>query len=332
MELRKFSIFEKEIHDFISLNSNCIFHSQDWLKILKEGLNSEVYYYALLDQGKLVIVLSAILLNFKFIKISYSNIPYGGFVGRPEYIPEFLLRFEKKLKEEGVQIIRITKRFNENFDISPEYRMQSGYQQIINIAGLTEENLWKGYKKRVRRDVLKAEKSGVKIKNISDRSEIEKLFGLYQDTLQRNNAFATWTKKFFYSIYDDLILKGKADIIFSELNNKYIAGTVLIYSQDTVYYFMNASLTDYLSHCPNDILLHNAIILGIKKNKKYFDLMTSRDTDTALLKFKEKWGSECHPFYIFEKDLDNIRAKIWNQAWKITNSKLGTSLIRFFRK
>ena len=52
---------------------------------------------------------------------------------------------------------------------------------------------------------------------------------------------------------------------------------------------------------------------------------------TLRIKFKEKWGAQSHPFYIFEKDLIPIRATIWTWCWKIANSRIGTYLIRLLR-
>lgn len=332
MQLKKFSIFNQEMQEFIKLNSNCIFNSADWLTILKDGLDLDVRYYGLECDGQLVLAIPLVKLDFKLVRIAYSNIPYGGFIGERQYISDFILLLENTLKTEGTHILRITKKFNDNFEYFKGTRVQHGYQQVIDIEGLTNDLLWQGYRKRTRRDIRRAEKLGVVATRISKRSELEILYQLYQDTVKRNNTYTTWTKKAFYSIYDNLFLNGKADILFAQLKDKYIAGVIIIYSSDIVYYFMSASLTNYLSFCPNDLLLHEVISLGIQKNKKTVDLMTSKDTDLELMKFKEKWGAVCHPFDICGKDIFRFRARLWDQAWKIANSRIGGALIRSFRR
>jgi thiol-disulfide isomerase/thioredoxin len=332
MQLKKFPIPDRQMQEFIKLNSTCIFDTADWLNVLQDGLGLDVHYYGLECDGQLVLAISLVKLDFRLVRIAYSNIPYGGFIGNCKYIPDFIPLLENALKDAGTHIFRITKRFSENFKHFNGYKVQHGYQQVIDIEGLTNDLLWQGYRKRTRRDIRRAEKLGVVTIRISKRSELEILYQLYQDTVKRNNTYTTWTKKAFYSIYDILFLNGKADILFAQLKDRYIAGVIIIYSSDTVYYFMSASLTNYLSFCPNDLLLHEVISSGIEKNKQCVDLMTSKDTDLELVKFKEKWGAKCYPFDILGKDIDKFRAVFWDQAWRMGNSRLGGAVIRLLRR
>ncbi len=332
MNVERLSLSDTNLQEFISKNSKCIFSSADWYKVLEEGFNSKVLFYGLRDGSDLKLVIPGILLNFKIIKMFYSNIPYGGFIGEKTYITDFLPLLEKELKKAGVDIFRVCKQFSDGYDNLNGYKLQSGCQQIINIEGLTEQELWTGYKKRVRRDIRRAEKLGVDIKELSSKEEVDILYRLYVETMKRNNTYPTWTRKAIHSIYEHLVSKGKAKVLFAKLKEKYIAGVMLIYSEGTLYYFISSSVADYLSFCPNDLLMHRTITLGIQKGKKHIDLMTSRESDTKLIKFKEKWGSQRHPFHIFEKDLNFTRACIWHWIWKIANSKPGGLLVRLFRK
>ena len=332
MNIEQLSLSDINVREFISKSSECIFSSSDWCKVLEEGFNSKVLFYGLRDGNDLKLVISGILLDFKIIKMFYSNIPYGGFIGEKKYITDFLPLLEEELKKIGIGIFRVCKQFSNWHDNPNGYKIQSGCQQIINIEGLTEQELWVGYKKRIRRDIRRAEKLGVEIKELSTKEEIDVLYQLHVETMKRNDTYPTWTRKAIRSIHEHLVSKGKAKVLFAKLKEKYIAGVMLIYSEDALHYFISSSATDYLSYCPNDLLMHNTITLGIQKNKKHIDLMTSRESDTKLIKFKEKWGAECYPFSILEKDLYYIRAHIWHWIWKFASSKPGGFLIRLFRK
>lgn len=332
MKIRKISIFDTQIQDFVKKYSNCIFNTSDWLEVLKEGFNADVYYYALMDNDRIVLAISTILLDFKFMKMSYSNIPYGGFIGDLGCIHNFISLLEKKLKSEGIDIFRITKKYNDNFENLNGYKVCSGLQQILNMNGLTEDKLWQGYKKRIRRDVRRAEKLGVVLKEEADRDDIEILYNIYRDTMKRNKTYAIWPKKAFYSVYDNLIIKGKGSILLAKINNQCIAGVIILYSEDSAYYFMNASKKDYLGYCPNDLLVHSAITLSIQKGKNYFDFMTSPKNEIELIKFKEKWGAQCYAFDILEKDLTCIKPKLWNIIWAFANSKYGCWILRIYNK
>jgi hypothetical protein len=331
MNVEQLSLKDKSLQEFISQNSGCIFSSIDWYRVLESGFNSKILVYGLRDRDSLQLVIPGILLDFRIVKMFYSNIPYGGFLGDKKYITDFLPLLENEFKKAGIGIFRVCKQFADGYDSLNGYRLQKGCQQIKIVDGLSEEKNWQEYKKRTRRDIRKAEKSGVTVKNISDRKQIEALFELYLETIRRNRTYSVWTKKAFYSIYDNLVIKDKADIVFAELNGKLIAGVISIYSKDTSYYFMSASDTKYLTYCPNDLLLHRVISDSISMGKEYVDLMTSNESDTELIKFKDKWGAERHPFCIFEKDLIPIRANIWTWCWRIANSRIGAFIIRSLR-
>lgn len=331
MNLEQLSLTSTSVQEFVSLNSNCTFTSKDWYKVLEDGFDSKILAFGLRNGGDLQLVIPGILLDFKIVKMFYSNIPYGGFIGEKKYILDFLPLLENELRRMGISIFRVCKQFTDGYDNFDGYKLQSGCQQIVNIEGLSEQKLWSNYKKRVRRDIRKAEKMGVDIKELSQKEEIEILFNLYLETMKRNNTYPTWTRKAFYSIYHNLILKHKAEVLFAKLKDKYIAGIILIHSKDTLYYFMSSSAADYLSYCPNDLLLHRTITTGIQNKQKYVDLMTSKESDINLIKFKDKWAPQKYPFYILEKDLNYIRANIWTCCWKIANSKPGAFLIRTFK-
>lgn len=326
MKAEQFSLKDISVQKFISQNSKSVFSSMEWYKVLEDTFNSKILIWGLKNGGNLQLIVSGILLDFKIVRIFYSNIPYGGFIGEEAYIHDFLPLLEKELKKAGIDVFRVCKQFTDNYDNLDGYKWQTGCQQIINIEGLSEQGLWDGYKKRVRRDIRRAEKLGVTIKELSDREEIEILFKLYTETMKRKKTYSIWNRNTFYSIYDNLILDHKAEVLFAKLKDEYIAGTISIYSEETLYYFMSSSATNYLSFSPNDLLLHRIITAGIQKNKKYIDLMTSKESDTALIKFKEKWGAECYPFFIFEKNLSCIKAGIWNCAQKAANSRIGAHL------
>jgi len=271
------------------------------------------------------------IFNFGIVKMFYSNIPYGGFIGDFQLIPQSLSLFESSLKKDGVQLIRIGRGFNSPFPDLEQYQQQVAFTHLLNLEGMTEQKLWEGYKKRVRRDIRKAEKSGIYLEEISAPAEIEEVFTLYHQTMRRNVSYTTWTKRSLYSIYEHLVRSGEAKMVFGKKEGKVVAGIILLFSDDTVYYFFSASSEKYFQYCPNDLLVHRAICLAIQENKKYFDLMTSRKDDHALMDFKEKWGAEKYPFTFFEKRLGLIRPWMWDQMWKAVNSKMGASLIRAIR-
>ncbi len=325
------SIEDQEVLLFLSKNSTCIFNGWEWLHILQEGFKVPVVIYCVEENEKIRLALPGMVFNFGIVKMFYSNIPYGGFVGDFELISSSLNLFEKSLKRDGIGLLRIGRNFNNSFPDLNGFQQKIAYTHLLNLEGMTEHQLWNRYKKRVRRDIRKAEKSGIYLEDLCSSNEIDEMFNLYYQTMRRNIAYTTWTKKSLHLIYDHLVKSGKAKMILAKKDGKVIAGVILLFSADTVYYFFSASSEKYFQYCPNDLLVHRAICLTIREGKKYFDMMTSRKDDEALMGFKEKWGSQKYPFHFFEKSLGFLRPWIWSQVWKVANSKTGAFFIRAVR-
>jgi hypothetical protein len=322
---------DPELLDFYSRYSGSIFSGTEWSTILKEGFGSAVFAYCLRKDGKIVLALPGILLNFRILKMFYSNIPYGGFIGETEFLSPFLPLLEKRLKEDHIHSIRIARDSNTSFPEPGGYMKETAFTHILDLDQETEESLWNRYKKRVRRDVRKAEKSGVTIEATRDEKEVNILYDLYLETMRRNEAYNAWTRKMLQAIHHRLVEDGKAEILLAKLHGEIIAGIILLYSPETVYYFFAASAQKTLSLCPNDLLVHHGICLTIQRGKRYFDLMTSNEKDVALMHFKEKWGAHACSFDFYGKSLSPLRTWLWKKGMRVLNSSTGVQLIRWWR-
>lgn len=325
-------IEDSEVLQFLFENSSCFFNREEWFRVLQEGFEIPVVIYCLEKDGNICLALPGVIFNFGIIKMFYSNIPYGGFVGDFQLIPPSLVLFEKSVRKDGIHLIRIGRNFINEFPGLDRYKQEIAFTHLLDLQGMNEEQLWKGYKKRVRRDIRKAEKSGISIHEATHPGEVDALFGLYLETMRRNEAYNIWTKKMLYAIYCDLAQQGEAKILLAKLKDEIIAGTILLFSPETIYYFFAASAKKYLSLCPNDLLAHHGICLTIRKGRRYFDLMTSQKEDVALMNFKEKWGAQKHPFYFYEKSLTPIRPWVWKRVWRLVNTSIGVRLMRSLRR
>jgi len=203
-----------------------------------------------------------------------------------------------------------------------------GYQHVLDLNGMEPDTLWKTYKSSIRRNIKRAESLGVTIKEIKAKDEMEELYRLYLETMERNHATPTWTKGIFHAIYDLLVKPGRASILFAEWKGKSIAGMILINSEEITSYFLGASGTGFHFLRPNDLLFHQAILKSLSIGMKKFDFLTCVEWDEELIRFKEKWGAKRYPFIIYEKELNLFRAKIWAYSWKIVNSKFGSYFSR----
>lgn len=327
-ELVRLHPFDEELMRFLTGKDISMFSTPTWNEILQRGFRVNAWYYCLREKGQIVLSLPGVLFDFKLVKVFYANMPYGEFIGDMRYVPSFLGLLEEFLKKENVHLIRIAQLGDESAVWMRGYHPRKGYQHVLNLNGIGEDVLWKTYKPSIRRNIKKAESSGVTIKEIKTKDEMAELYRLYVETMARNHATPTWTKGVLYAIYDLLVKPGQASIFFAEWEMKIVAGLILINSKDVASYFLGASRTGFHFLRPNDLLFHQAILKSLSGGRKKFDFMTCVEWDDDLIRFKEKWGARRYPFMIYEKELDTFRAKIWANLWKIANSKVGSRIMR----
>jgi hypothetical protein len=326
-ELVKLHPFDDELQRFLSGKDISIFSSPTWNDILQKGFHVTAWYYGLRENGQILITLPGVLFDFKLVKVFYANMPYGEFIGDVRYVPSFLGLMEEHLKKEKVHLIRIAQLGNQSSMWMKDYHPRKGYQHVLSLNGVEEDAIWRTYKSSIRRNIRRAESSGVTIREIGAKIEMEELYQLYFETMKRNHATPTWTKGIFHAIFDLLVKRGQASVFFAVWEGKIIAGLILINSEKIASYFLGASGTGFHSLRPNDLLFHQAILRSLSAGKREFDFMTCVEWDEDLIRFKEKWGAKRFPFVIYEKELDPFRAKIWAYLWKVANSRIGSFFV-----
>lgn len=321
---------DPSIKQFLSEKKTSFFSTPIWSEILQKGFQVKAWYYCLREGEEIFLALPGVLFNFKILKLFYANMPYGEFIGDVKYLPSFLDLIEYQLKAENVHLLRIAQLGDQDLFLLKGYHPRKGYQHILDLNGMNPEILWNQYKSSIRRNIKKAEKLQVSVREIKQNSELDSLYWLYLETMKRNHATPIWTKRIFEAIYDLLVTQGQASILFAEWKDHIIAGMILIFSDETTSYFLGASETSTHSLRANDLLFHKAILKSILEKKRSFDFMTCVEWDEDLIRFKEKWGAKRLPFVIYEKELNPFRSKIWTFIWRIINSKLGSYLLNKF--
>lgn len=332
MEVQRYNAHDERALAFLAQNSHSFFTTLKWFRVLEDGFKAPVNLYCLEDQGVIHSVLPGVVFDLGIIRMFYSSIPYGGFEGPADPDSKALALFEKAIRKDSIHVIRIGRTITGDVPTMAGFQRREAFTHLVHLEDTDEERIWKGYKQRVRRDVRKAEKSGLYVEELISPDQIEAIYRLYYQTMRRNQAYITWTRDALYGIYEHLVKEGRAKIILAKKDDEIAAAIILLLSRDTVYYFFSASSEKHFQYCPNDLLVHHSICLALREGRKFFDLMTSRKDDEALMHFKEKWGAEKLPFLFFEKKLAKVRPLLWDQLWKAANTRLGASLLRVLKR
>lgn len=330
MELGVFESPGKEWDEFASRYTGLVFYQSFWSEILKEGLGGTPLYFFLREGGEIVAGLPSVLFNLRVLKILYASIPYGHFIGEKSYFLPLLELLEKELRKRGIDQVRITESpFSESFQLNA-FKSIAAKCTLLDLKGMDEEKIWIGYKKYIRRDVRKAEKSGVAIRIGTSREDAKAFYTLYMASMERNRAFVKYPSRWFQAIHKVITERGLGTFLFASLNQVMIAGVVLINSPTITHYFHNGSRYEFLKCCPNELLIHFSIKEAINRGDSCFDFMGSDPNDLSLIHFKEKWGSCSLDIHTYVKNYHPLKAKIWEWGKGMINPRVGSKWYQRF--
>jgi len=332
MELGVFESPGKEWDEFVLQYTDLIFYQSIWSQVLKEGLRGQPLYFYLREGREIVAGLPGVLLNFKIFKILYASIPYGNFFGNKLYFSSFMESLNGEVVKRRIDQVRLTESpFSEPY--APEsFTPVSAKCTLLDLRGHDKEKIWEGYKKNIRRDVRKAQKSGITVRGVDSRERISIFYKLYLASMERNKAMAKYPLRWFEAIYEIVAKKGLGTILIAELKGTPVAGVVLVYSPSSTHYLHNGSRYEFLKFCPNELLVHSSIENALEKKISFFDFMGSDPDDLSLLRFKEKWGSRSVDLRTYVKDYRPFRCKILGLGKRLASSEIGSRLLNIFRK
>jgi len=332
MELNVFESPGKEWDEFASRHTDLIFYQSVWSRVLREGLGGQPLYFYLKDGGEIVAGLPGVLLRFRIFKILYASIPYGHLIGEKSYYSAFLQLLEKEFGRKGIDQVRLTESPFSNSYSPGSFKPISAKCTLLDLRGYDKEKVWEGYRKNIRRDVRKAQRSGITIRNGDSKEDIRIFYNLYLNSMERNRAMAKYPLKWFEAIYEGMVEKGWGAFLFAELEDTVIAGAVFIKSPTSIHYFHNGSRYEFLKFCPNELLIHSALEEAIEKGNPFFDFMGSDPNDASLIRFKEKWGGQSMDLNTYVRDYHFFRSKMWELGKSLAGSKWGSALLRTFRE
>jgi len=311
MELKVFESPGKEWDEFASRYTDLIFYQSVWSEVLKKGLGGQALYFYLEDGGEGVAGLPSILLNFRIFKVLYASIPYGNLVGQASYFPLFMELLEKEFKKRGMDQVRMTESpFSENYQPA-SFKPFTAKGSLLDLRGFTQERVDKAYRNEIRRAVRKAQKNGLSVKGIRSKEETNLIYELYLSSMERNRAAAKYPLSWFDALYEILVRRGKADVLFAMKGDQYTAGVVLVYSATSIHYLHNGSEKAFLEYRPNDLIVDQIIQQGVREGKAFLDFMGSDQKDVSLIRFKEKWGSKSFDLQTYVKDYHPLRCQLW---------------------
>lgn len=301
---------------FAAGHTDLIFYTSSWSHVLRDGLGGTPCYLSRSQGGEIVSGLPGVILSFGPLKLYYSSIPYGGYLGDPCLSGEFLAAVPEQLRR--VDILYLTPF---RAQASPEYRIfpEVSNERVTRIAlsGKAEGEIVAAWEPSVRQSLNKSAREGVGVTCRRDEEAFLVAHRLYLQTMARNRAIARYPEQWFLALHRHLAADGGAVVYLAERGGTALSATVALMSGSGVHLLHSGSSADHLFLRSNDLIVCTILRDAVRSGKEFLDLMQSDPRDVKLVRWKEKFGglSEDLPKYALVNS--PVKAALWNGAKRL---------------
>lgn len=319
--------------DFVEHHQGLLFHRSDWADVLAKGYGYQPCYCWYEQDGAPRLGFMGGIVDFRIVRVLNACIPYGGLLGDESYLEPFCRQLGPALQREGIHQLQLA-------EPGTRPRLETfGFQGVVvarhqaDIADYADaEALRAALPRSVRKNLNRAEREGLVVEPLQDRSDVDVVFDLYLKTMERNRAAAKYPHGRFAAIFDQLAPKELGVILVARKDGAIIGANTLVCSDETVHDIQLSYDHNYQALRPTDALVFASFLWAIERHKRYFDFMGSPANDESLEKFKTKWLAERSTTVTYIKTYAALRSACWTLAKRLANSPLGAHLTRMIRK
>lgn len=220
----------------------------------------------------------------------------------------YLKVFGKVCRELNIisEFIRFHPIIKNHIFLDTAYDVKSTRKTIFMDLSNGEEMVWRDFESNNRRNILKAQRSGIDIIHGKDKYLIEEFKRLYIKTMKRDNAnqYYFFNDNFFFSTVEKL--KDNSVIFAAVYEKKIIASSIILFSKDLIHYHLGGSDEDYLNLRPNNLLLYEVARWGCIEGKKIFHLGGGVNGDgDNLFRFKRSFSKTNSLNFYLGKNIHN---------------------------
>jgi len=304
-QFRSFEDIDIDLWKHLQDNSSLcdVLQTLEWAKVLKNSSKHALGFLVLLSNMEPIGGCIASLPKIPFTRFSAVEI-IGGPLHLPGYEDESIKRLIDYLKRSRGNVIHklfkpsplLNAKFKKLF-VNKGFRISEDYTFLTDLSG-TESQLWVRLDKQARWGVKKAQRSGVKVMQADSRHDWYVFYDLYRRHCLTHRYTSLLPETLFQRIYEILYPQKIAKLFLAQLDDRVIAGTLLLIHRKYVTYFRNASLDEYLRYEPNNILQWESFKWARENGAEIYDMggiliPSSRVSPLyGLYKYKEKWGGK----------------------------------------
>lgn len=312
-----------------------LFHTADWLETCQRTQGARLVKLGFLDAGKPAGIFPVFLRRFGLLQVAASPMkvedsPYLGPLWTEEsHFSAVISGFDRFLRSRGVHFIR----FHSMDRLEEGELLRLGYHHILrhtHVIDLTrgEAGVWKRMQGSARRNIRKAEKSGVEVMTADPGEHLETYLELATRLYTDQSKTLPNTAGFYRSILSGALAR-YTELVVARAEDRIISAAILMVFKDRAFYLDGANDKRFGSLNGSAAVQWFLIRRAIERGCRLYDFVGS---DLPwIARFKAKFGGDLVPYSLFEKARPSwvfpLR-RLYGSRLKPLAQKLRASLVR----
>jgi serine/alanine adding enzyme len=181
-----------------------------------------------------------------------------------------------------------------------------------------EEEIWKQIHSSMRKNIKRAQRNGVIIEEMEDKSYIETFYDFLKD-VYHDTKVPLMDISLFEAIYDILVPKGMAKFYLAKHNGEYIGGRSTLFYKKIVYAHRVGVPRKYKILYSNALLNYQIMLWGSENGYHTFDFggAGKPDKEYGVREFKRQFGGKSVNFGRYKKTHSPLRMKIAEKGFEV---------------
>ncbi len=270
------------------------FHLDAWLNLCQQHQGARLVRLGFFVGDQLVGVCPFLIKRFFILKVAASPLvvqasPYMGPLCRDSsFFPSIMQALDRYLRKQKVNFERIIFRTQQTENIINELGYVS-IERFTHVIDLSQgfDAIWKHMESSARRNIRKAEKSGVSVMLADPENFCGTYYNIAKSLYKGKNKIVPNSEQF----YQDLLMGNVSKhvkLVIATVNGAAVSGAIMVHYKDYVYYLDGVNDRRYSTLNGSAAVQFFMIRWALDNGYKYYDFVGS--TLQYLGRFKGKFG------------------------------------------
>lgn len=161
---------------------------------------------------------------------------------------------------------------------------------VVRSLDISESDLWMDYDHKVRKNVKRAQASGIEVSIHQDMSDLDEFWQVYQLTMDRRGAGSFYRRDFAF--FERLLesLHGHYALCHARRAGEVVSTEIVLLSDTRTYSFLGGTLSAAFEWRPNDLLKHEIIRWSRSAGRTSYLLGGGQEQEDGIFRYKKSFA------------------------------------------